>query len=113
MPRELSGQSAWSRSRVPGSLQPVRILAPFSRLDNRDKEFGGWCLETMAEQELARAQEPLRRRAPAPDATHQPPLPRGPGFQSEHAHGATQPQRGSPAAVWPHVAPFPGIGPAP
>lgn len=50
---------------------------------------------------------------PPPDSTHQPPLPRRPGFQSEHAHGATPPQRSSQAADWPHVAPFHGVGPAP
>lgn len=46
-------------------------------------------------------------------STHQPPLPRRPGFQNAPAHGATQPQPGVQEAGRRHAAPILSPDPAP
>lgn len=60
----------------------------FLNKKTQDKEGENFAQETVAELEL----RPGSPYGAFPHSTHQPPLPRRPGFQNAAAHGSTQPQ---------------------
>lgn len=103
------GRAPQCRSRVPGSLEPIGASDPFLDKKTQDKEGGELCPGDCGRLEL----RPGSPYGAFPHSTHQPPLPRRPGFQNAAAHGSTQPQPCVREARQPHAACFQDADPAP